>query len=374
MGMHTACVDAQCVTSCDTGLSACSGGCCSVTFVATIGGMGCAIKGDGSVWCWENHDKPLALKGAYMEGSFFTAVPSNINSPIAARELALTGGRICVLGGTGDVFCEPLVAANSFVTESGPFVPWTPRSGATYQHIYGSAGLDMCGLGVDGIVDCTLGFGLADQETTMTLPGMWTSFSVGTRHECGSRADGTVECLGTDPTDSEVLGGPMSAQTPLAIPGFDDSITSVTSGDAFSCALGMRGGVECWGSNDLEDLAVGMSPEQLPSSAKPLAVKSLTSNVATIGANLWRACALTSDRRAWCWSMVYCPSPDPEAEVAEQDSPAEVTPFFGPISSIIADPYMVCAILLGGGVECIDLPEPTGSCLSQLAAYNVPGL
>ena len=106
----------------------------------------------------------------------------------------------------------------------------------------------------------------------------------------------------------------------------------------------------------------------------PLDVVGIPEPVVALSTQTTHTCALTSSRRVFCWGAFYCPSSDAaqyENEVASAD---EITSFFhGPVSAIAVGGWKVCAILLGGGVECADFSEED-LCESELDFYDVPGL
>jgi hypothetical protein len=326
--------------------------------------MGCAIKPDGSIWCWEDHSKSNQVNGP--ELSVFASTPSPAGNPTFAVELAPTAYGLCYLDDAQTILCRPTQAAASFTTVQ-------VRAGAKYQHVYGGRDSTICGLGVDGIVDCI--FNVDDPVNTtitQTLTGIWTTFSVGLSHECGIRPDGSVECLGEDHfagNFSNVLQGTVSTNDPIPIAGLTSPTTAIASGEEFSCALSSDATVQCWGADALGELGAGTIEIN---SAAPLNVLSHVVGLDVMG---WRACAMTSDRHTWCWSKVYCPAADASVEVMQASAPTDLTSFFSaPVAAIAPDSFLICAVLLGGGVECFQLPDMDDNCPKTLNVYPIVGL
>ena len=81
-----------------------------------------------------------------------------------------------------------------------------------------------------------------------------------------------------------------AASVPLA------SVTSVSAGQGFSCAVS-GGGVKCWGRNDVGQL--GNSSTTL--STFPVQVTGLTSGVSSVAAGKNFACAVMLNATVRCW-------------------------------------------------------------------------
>ena len=77
--------------------------------------------------------------------------------------------------------------------------------------------------------------------------GQHSAVSVGGSHSCGLRADGTVECWGSDDAEGrlDAPNGPFIA---------------VAAGGAHTCALRADGMIECWGTARPPPSGVVFSP------------------------------------------------------------------------------------------------------------------
>lgn len=371
--MHNTCVDGRCVASCEEGLSACSGGCCSVKALSIFLDVACALKADGSTWCWEGR-KPSKKPGVGnlpQENFGFTQTPERIDELPPAAEIAVLGP-ICVLGIDGVVTCK---AFPPWQHSESPFV-WSPRD-TKYEHIYSNEFSSALCLLDDTAADCTPSFDLGGSEPTITTPGPWRAFSVGNTHECGLHGDGSVWCFGDD-DEVDAVGGVLenllSTSTPIEIPGFGAPVAAVTSGNHFSCGLRNDGTLACWGTNWDGQLGIGPPLSPVVRTTTPLDVIDLPEPVVAVSTQTMHTCALTSSHRVFCWGNFYCPSSDPEQYENEVASPDEITSFFhAPVSAIFVGGWKVCATLLGGGVECADFSDD-GVCETDLEFYDVPGL
>jgi len=157
----------------------------------------------------------------------------------------------------------------------------------------------------------------------------------------------SLHCGGT--TAPRVLGGDsggMDGGNPPAdaaadVPPDGDLPVSICAGALYTCALGNRGGVWCWGSNASGQLAV-------PSSAKPLAtsptlIAGLPGGVADIACAGETVCVRTQAGRVLCWgdnSTAECGS-NAASVPAEVDVPAQID---GLLST--------SALWLNGGLGC----------------------
>ena len=89
-----------------------------------------------------------------------------------------------------------------------------------------------CGLRAGGAVEC---WGDNDHGQSDFPYGKFTAVSAGYSHSCGVRAGETVECWGPN----------WHGQTDAP----SDQFTAVSAGDLHSCGLRVGGAAECWGNN-----------------------------------------------------------------------------------------------------------------------------
>ena len=80
-------------------------------------------------------------------------------------------------------------------------------------------------------------------------------------------------------------------------------ITSVATGESFSCALTSAGGVQCWGDNSRGQLGNGKTYAFSPTPVDVVLASTGTSLTRAIQLSAYNAtaCALTSDQTVFCW-------------------------------------------------------------------------
>lgn len=81
--------------------------------------------------------------------------------------------------------------------------------------------------------------------------------SAGAMHTCALRSDNTVACWGNN-TQGATGTIPLAATVPLPTPvALARDVTSVSSGNGFTCALRRDSTVACWGNNGFAQLGIG---------------------------------------------------------------------------------------------------------------------
>ncbi|MFN8019442.1 MAG: Calx-beta domain-containing protein [Acidimicrobiales bacterium] len=159
------------------------------------------------------------------------------------------------------------------------------------------AGAAKCwGLGTNG----RLGNGL---QTSSSVPVAVTgltsiaAISAGGAHSCAVTSAGAVRCWGLNSSGQLGNGGTTQATTSVQVSGLTSGITAIGTGDDYSCALSVAGGVKCWGNNQYGQLGNGTTT----SSTTPVQVTGLTSGVAYLSVGPTHACVATNTGQAKCW-------------------------------------------------------------------------
>ena len=127
-------------------------------------------------------------------------------------------GNVCVLRADGSLYC----GSHRLTSPDGLFTSVSV------------GGRHACGVRTDGTVVCW-----GEHEYGQATPppaGGFTSISVGGRHACGVRTDGTVVCWGEDE---------YGQATPPA-----GGFTSISVGDRHACGVRSDGAVDCWGDDE----------------------------------------------------------------------------------------------------------------------------
>jgi len=194
----------------------------------------CALKTDGSVWCWGVNDHGQLGDG--QPAGDFSASPRRVALPadFIATEIGAGEVHACALSDSGRVWC------------------W--GGGQSLQ----------LGQGTADITDHLTPVEAVLPSQVLPIHGL----SVGAAHNCVVDAAQTVWCwgendhreAGQDPELPCPLGGGTEACQDVPVPtpvASNLSATSVVSGDEYSCAIDDLSQLRCWGDNSLGELGIG---------------------------------------------------------------------------------------------------------------------
>ncbi len=311
-----------------------AGASCSFEIVAG-GAHTCALGGGAKavVWCWGKNDKGQLGLGTVTNAEPFPgrveALGTDVRRIVAGRD------HTCAIKSDGSLWCwgdngsgqlgSGTIGSISPTPMRVPGIDGLDRLGATLA----AGGAHTCAARSDGILRCwgdntfgQLGGGAEGPPTTTPLlvvnvPPVH-SVSAGGSHTCAAVNDLTLQpwCWGAN--DSGQLGDGTTAKSrplpaPVVIAG-DATLIDVAAGRSHSCSTrwlhGSPNGVVCWGANDEGQLGLGAATEPKPS---PEAVK-IGSLVFEVHPGGDRSCARVRGA-AWCWGTssraLSAPAPVP---------------------------------------------------------------
>lgn len=297
----------------------------------------CAVRQDGTIWCWGHNSSGQAGTGT--TDNYFVR-PVSIGD---AKDWALvTAGSAftCALSAAGGVSCWGTNSLGQLGdgTTTAKASP-VPGAGGITDWITIDAGTNhACGVRADGSAHCwgrnnvgqlgdgtkdNNGDGTADNETSpvpVAGGGAWLSVSAGTDYSCGVRADHTLWCWGTNASRQLGDGTTTESAVPVQEKSLAADWASVDTGNAWTCALKQDGTRHCWGANNLGQGGDGtqtsiVEPKQVGPETDWALVR--------LG---WEAgaCGLRGAGEAWCWgdgSLGQSGQPGAEALLV---SPAKV--------------------------------------------------
>jgi alpha-tubulin suppressor-like RCC1 family protein len=291
-----------------------------VTQVSVGAGTACALTTNEEVECWGYNQVGQLGEGGTVGTPLFSSKPGVVKGLDDVVSVSTGYVTSCAVKRDGTAWCWGY-ALNYYAAggSTGPYAIPTPTQvpGIT-SAVSVSVGQDTaCALLKGGTVACwggyigfgTLGDGTFEGSTTPkaveSLSGA-TLVSVGESSACALTAKGGVECWGDGELGQLGTGSmdePGSA-VPVAVMGLDEGYIAVAAGFASACAVrGVDGAVLCWG--DDEDGQVGAGAAKLTAIAvfSPVQVLGVSSPAVSINAGGAATCITTSSGSVECWGL-----------------------------------------------------------------------
>ncbi len=318
----------------------------------------CGLRGGGRLFCWGTNGDGQVGDGT--NGSFHAA-PSEVSTPASGTSwtrVAVGAIFTCAIRDNGTLWCwgsniagqlarPAAIDASAVPVQIGTGSDWT-AIGAGLYHVCGireSAGGDgdlYCwgynGGDTDG--DGRLGVGLVTASLrvpTVTAEGGadidWESLELGDSYGCGLDPAGAMYCWGSG---SQVPGGAGQANVPTRY-ATGTGYLQVSAGGNGGCVR-IAGQVQCWGSNGLGEL--GRPPGD--GSSTPVSVASLA-GVQAIAVGYAHVCALLAGGEIRCWGD-NANGQVGDGTVAGKLSPVEVGASIAPWRSVDIGLYHTCGV------------------------------
>ena len=316
----------------------------------------CALRGDGTVLCWEGAGEPYPIPGlgevraisAHRSTTCAVtaagalrcwtrrgapAAPDGSEAEAGAREVAVGAHHTCVTE-ADRVRC--FGRGDAELGEGGSTLLREPRTVAVGRSA-------TCAIDARGALACWGAHGLEPRlgQPPTEVGSGFLEVALGERHACGLRRDGEVLCWGNN-AEGQVLGHPTEILPPTRVVSIEDAL-SVRTSRAYNCALREGGVVTCWGglySYERDDV-VHSSP--IPETIEE--VRGTTD----LALGLDHLCALVSER-VLCWgdgSRGQLGSTG--APFRERPAPVEG---LGPMTAISAAGDHTCARGADGSAWC----------------------
>ena len=307
----------------------------------------CAVRNDGSVWCWGDNDFGQLGDGTQFDRA--VAVPV-VGLAGTAVQVGTGFDQTCVrlsdstvrcfgvnhqdeLGNNTMVYRDTPVAVlaptlatidagaahTCGITLGGAALCWgdnesgelgdetfVPRAlpQAVAAHSSGvarvAAGGDLsCSLSTAGGVRCW-GGSLPAPVDVVGLASGALAVDVGGSHICAIAAGGVAKCWGLNGAGQLGTGDQLDRNDPADVAGIASGVASIALGAAHSCAL-RAGGIKCWGSNLYGQLGDGTT---ITLRTSPVDVAGLQSGVDSIVAGAWHTCAIDNGE-TFCWGWNF---------------------------------------------------------------------
>lgn len=262
----------------------------------------CAVKLDGSVWCW-GIDEFATENGMTDAGS---KEPKQVAGVAQAMQVSAAGyEHTCALIADGSVTCwgegrYGQLGNGDTPVSSGP----VKVLGIETAVQVATADKRSCALLADRTVRCwglnggLLGDGgVTPSAEPLLVRGITdaTQISLGFGHSCARMGDGSVRCWGANPFGQLGDGSTKDSPVPVVVSGIRNAV-QVAAGEYHSCALLADSTISCWGFGSSGQLGNGKSTDQLVPTP---VLKISTATQVSLG---WgTSCALLKDRTVLCW-------------------------------------------------------------------------
>jgi alpha-tubulin suppressor-like RCC1 family protein len=163
-----------------------------------------------------------------------------------------------------------------------------------------------CAVGWSGALYCwganaegQLGAGdVEPRGEPVRVAGDWIDAGAGSKHTCALARDGSASCWGKN-MEGQVGSGAVCPSEPAPLPVMDvPALRQVAGGQDHTCAVGVEGGLWCWGKNAENQLGAA-EPDRAPA---PLEVDDGVPRVwRQVSAGAKHSCGTDLDGRQWCW-------------------------------------------------------------------------
>ena len=266
----------------------------------------CAVKTDGSAWCWGSNAYGQLGDGTYTIRYAPTAV-SGLATGVS--KLATFRYHNCAVKLDGSAWCWGNNATGQLgdgttTTRNTPVAVSGMASGAAQMT---AGGTHSCAVKTDGSAWCwgsnangQLGNGTTTSSTTpvavSTMASAVTMISAGFAHTCAVKTDGSAWCWGSNVSGQLGDGTTISSTTPMAVISMASGVTQLVAGYNHVCVR-KSGAVWCWGWNFNGQLGDGTNTQR----TSPVAVLGFDFGVTQIAAGGSQSCAIRTNGSAWCW-------------------------------------------------------------------------
>ncbi len=273
----------------------------NVTSVHISSNTGCAVKDDGSVYCWGDYPPLDGLWDRRGGRSYLSSqTPVKLEGIEDAVNVYVSGEEACAVTERGGLTCWDWWRGVPEVREKF-------ESGVA-SVVVRAQGASGCVVTTQNSVRCW-GARLASSvgvdtdaptydPTAYDVPGFDSdiaSIDVWEEMLCGVTTDGALKCVGKG-----YFGDGEEArlqETPFEVTELGAPVNQVVLGISHACALTVSGGVKCWGWNNLGQLGNGTGEDSL----YPDDVSGLSSGVRQLSTSTYKVCALHDERGIVCW-------------------------------------------------------------------------
>jgi alpha-tubulin suppressor-like RCC1 family protein len=317
-------------------------------------GFACALKSDGTVWCWGINDYGMLGNGDGNRNR--QSSPVQVSGLTDVTQISTGFRTSCAVKSDGTVWCWGAGGQGELGNQRNDLYKITP------QQVYNLTGVTqvssgfrhVCAVKTDGTVFCwgqnfSRQLGTASSSDTnypVAAAGITTATEVRATYEntCVRLQDQTVRCWG----GSIGLGNGSSVASATAVqPTGLSGVSTLSPTDGSTiCAAKTNQTLWCWGNNSSGQIGNGNTTNQLT----PVQVSSITGVTGVSGSIDTHTCARKSDGTAMCWGYNGSKQVGDGTSV-QRLTPTAVTGLTG-VSQISAGEYFSCAVLQDTTIKC----------------------
>lgn len=201
-----------------------------------------------------------------------------------------------------------------------------------------------------------LGLGNTTNQSSPARVGSasnWRTVSAGSgKTTCAVNTSNELFCWGFNFSGQVGVSSATNPVTsPTKVTALGASVQSVSVGETSVCAVTTTGGVMCWGSNS--DGKVGKAIAIGASTHTPVAVSNLSGTFTRVAVGDYGACALRSDKNAYCWGSDLWGQRGDDAATTATDANPTLVAAGEAVSGLMAGPASNCLIIeRNGAVRC----------------------
>jgi alpha-tubulin suppressor-like RCC1 family protein len=263
---------------------------------------GCALRSDGSAWCWGTNNSGQLGNGTITS----SATPVRAGTLTALTWIGVGRNFTCAAGPNG-AYCwgdnqfgqlGNGTLGGSSSTPALTVIPGRLRAlSVGYSHVLG--------VNENGVV---VGWGsnsvgeIGDGTTSHRPFGSFLaespvqSIAAGANFSCAARFDGSVRCWGFNGSGRLGDGTTVNSSTPKLVSGLGGEAVAVTAGIAHACARLSTNEIKCWGFNQFGQIGDRSTTQRL---TPVLTQPALAANLVTAGYH--HTCAMTGGFDLYCW-------------------------------------------------------------------------
>ena len=343
----------------------------------------CALKSDGTVFCWGD-DNYGQLGNIYGPTQYpYMYVPTEVQDELGTQGNLSNVGRLiggkshnCAIKLDGSVFCwggDWLGQLGNNSTENSE-IPVGVVDMSYLNNVSHISGGDSytCSLKSDGTVFCW-GWNVFGQlgnnsTTDSQIPvqvvdaggsGHLTGVSQvasGGYHTCALKSDGTVFCWGDNVFGALGNNSTTNSSAPVQVQGLTDA-SQIVAGLYHTCAIKTDGSVYCWGDNGGGQLGNDSTDESLiPVQVLGVGGSGYLTGASQLATGLAHTCALKSNGTVFCWGgnnhYQLGDNSDVDMHTPVQVVGAGGSGVLGGVSQIEAEWTHTCVTISNGTVFC----------------------